>query len=484
MIAKLKKHPVLLTLVTWFSVMWSWSFFTDSLELANSKSQGLILAFVVVAINVAVSTVIVWYSLKYIAKIHVHFGTKKFLLLGLPLFALTDFLVCWGTTIIWLGPQGNVDNILPMGSLSLLLIRTPLAFAARFVGFYGLAAIAWLTLYLAFQPAIHEELGVKAQKAKHKTLVSSRRYVLVPLFLAVIGATVGWYVYKTPDGVPIKATLISETLTRRVRAIDPKDIDLVVFPEYGLEKITNDNLKERVGRTKGEQHPVYFLGSEQIFTDGTSGHRNNMMFGNTTDGILERQDKYRLIPGGEDLPYVLRVIFRLTGQRSTLDYFTYAKSVIKGEQQLQPFVINDKIRVAAAVCSSIIAPQDYRAFARSGATIFTNSASLSTFKGSRLFAWQQKSMARFMAIANSRYFLQSANAASAYALDNNGNQLAETRDVSSTQLVAVTNSKKTVYTHVGEWLVYLGILIAVGYLIVYRRKNLQKSLSRFATIKR
>jgi apolipoprotein N-acyltransferase len=121
--------------------------------------------------------------------------------------------------------------------------------------------------------------------------------------------------------------------------------------------------------------------------------------------------------------------------------------------------------VAAAVCSSIIAPQDYRTFARSGATVFTNSASLSIFKGSPLFAWQQKSLARFMAVANARYFLQSANAASAYSIDINGKQTAEVKGRSTLLVEAKTNTVKTPYVYSGEWLLYLGFGMVICIMI-------------------
>lgn len=445
-IDRLKKQPALLGLVVWFSIAWSWSFFTDTLDLAGSKRQGLILAVFVVALNVSITTTVTWQVIRLVKYVQRSYSTKWLLILGLPLLALADFLACWLTAIIWIGPQGQIDNVLPMGSLALPMVNTPFKFAARIVGFYGLAAFLWFFIYLASQ---------------RKT----RKLAIYPVVLLTLLSLLGWGIYRVPKGQPVKVKLVSETLLDRVPAVNPKGIDLVVFPEYGLEKNDNNNLHQRINRTTGNQQKTYFLGSEQIYRKDITGHINNMEFGNTTDGIANKEYKYRLIPGGEDLPYVVRTLLRATGQKSTLDYFSYAKGVIKGDKQLQPFTVNNQTRVAAAVCSSIIAPQDYRDFASSGATVFTNSASLSIFKGSPLFAYQQKSLARFMAVANARYFLQSANAASAYALDISGKQVAEVNGIHTLDVVAQNNSQKTFYTYVGEWLVWAGgfsVLILIG----------------------
>jgi apolipoprotein N-acyltransferase len=130
--------------------------------------------------------------------------------------------------------------------------------------------------------------------------------------------------------------------------------------------------------------------------------------------------------------------------------------------------------VAAAVCSSIISPQDYRDFAKNGATLFTNSASLTIFNGSRLFAWEQKSLARFMSVANARYFMQSANAAPAYSLDINGHQTAETDHFNTVDVTAMTNTKKTPYTYLGEWLAWLGALL-VGVVLIEKGRKYAKT---------
>jgi apolipoprotein N-acyltransferase len=70
-----------------------------------------------------------------------------------------------------------------------------------------------------------------------------------------------------------------------------------------------------------------------------------------------------------------------------------------------------------------------------------------------------------MAIANARYFVQSSNGFSAYAVDHNGRTYAEASGLASLSTVAQSNSRKTFYTYAGEWLtVFGGVCCAVIFL--------------------
>lgn len=453
-----RQKPVMYILLVWFGLSWIWIFNTDMLDLAGSNREGLILATFVYIINVTISTLVMWKIYKVLNSVYEHLVKSKssnwLLLLGLPVLALADFLCCWLTAIVWLGPQGQVGNIFPIGSMALPVTATPLRFASRLVGFYGLAAFVWGFLFLL---------------SKKQT----RRLCLWPVAILAILSLAGWGMYRTTNGVQLKATVVSESLTKRVPQVDSKKTDLVVFPEYGLDDITNKNFSARLSPSRGKDDAAYFVGSSQIFSQYYTGHINSMIFGNSSQGITQRQNKHRLIPAGEDLPYVIRTLLRATGQKSTLDYFSYSKGVLKGSKQLQPFKINDQVVVGAAVCSSIISPEDYRHFSKSGATILTNSASLGVFNNSPVFSWQQQNLARFMATANSRYFIQSANEASAYVLDSSGNKIVQISGKQTANVTTQTNSNKTFYTYAGEWLVTLGAALSLGLTLyyVYKRRK-------------
>ncbi|MCA9329659.1 hypothetical protein KDA11_03365 [Candidatus Saccharibacteria bacterium] len=411
------------------------------------------MAFSISALNIALTSFVIWRTFKILDYLQTKISTKLLLFIVLPILAFADFMASWLSSIIWLGPQGQIDTVLPMGSLALPLVQTPLRYASRIVGFYGLASFLWAFVYLSLNKKI-------------------RRYAYLPVVFLCILSFVGWVSYRAKNGSTIKVKIINESLQAQLPSIDASGIDLVVFPEYGLDKTDNTNLNKRIIRTNNTQQKTYFIGSAQLFDSSYVGHINNMLMGNTVDGFVDNQYKYRLIPGGEDLSYVLNTFLRIIGQKGTINYFNYAHGVISGQSQLHPFVIDASLRVGAAVCSSIIAPQDYRLLASKGATLFTNSASLGIFKGSPVFSWQQKNLARFMAVANNRFFLQAANDATIYALDNNGNSIAELKIMGYKDVIVQTNDLKTLYTYIGEWMAWLGGLILLAGLFYKKFKTL------------
>lgn len=451
---KIRQNKLLTGALLWFGFMWSWSMQTDAMDLAGNKKQGLVIAGIVLAINILISLAILRQAIKMADKLVNLIGVAKAVILLVPLFALTDYLVGWLMALFWVGPQAQLDSILPIGSVSFAVLRTPFIFAGRLIGFFGIAGFVWTAAYLIVKK-------------------DTRKLALLPVAGLAAMALISAVLFSSNSKPQYRATLVSETLTERVPTIRPTDQKLVLFPEYGLEKATNANIHERI--TKDKTLPkTYFAGSTQVYKQGRMGHENRLLFGNTQEGITRAQDKYRLIPGGEDAPYLVRIGLRATGQVGTLNYFSYAKAVIKGKQQLKNQNVGDGVVMGLAVCSSIIAPQDYRHFTKSGATVLANSASLKPFGGSRLFAWIQQSMGRFMAVSNNRYFLQSANSASTYAYDNNGKLLGQKYGITTLDARFASIRSRTLYTLVGEWMIWLGAAVVLA-ITMHTRRNRKKT---------
>ncbi len=431
-----RKRTGVILLLVWFALAWSWTLSTDSLELSGSRAEGLVVAAIVSIVNAGLSAWVIWKALSVARSVFKSRPTWQALVIGIGLFAATDFLVAWLTAIIWMGPQGSVDNVLPLSSPTLLLIHTPLGFASRLVGFYGLAAFAWLTVFLL----------------AHKRY---RKLTVYPVTTLCLLALIGWALYQQPTGSHVPVKVVNESLDKRIPPVEPGDAAFVLFPEYGLDDITHDNIHERIA-TNDNDGSLKYIGSKQHPAPEGIGHLNSLIFGDSRTGIITQQNKHRLIPGGEDLPYLVRSGLFLARQSSTIDYFSFAKAIHKSPEPLHPVSIDHETILGAAVCSSIISPEDYRKLARDGATILTNSASLGVFKGSPVFSLQQQSLAKFMATANARFFLQAANEAPSYALNTNGSVIASTQEHGVLTVTAQNNRQKTPYTLLGEWLAIAG----------------------------
>lgn len=73
-----------------------------------------------------------------------------------------------------------------------------------------------------------------------------------------------------------------------------------------------------------------------------------------------------------------------------------------------------------------------------------------------------------MAVANSRYFMQRANSASAYAYDNNGSEIGKITNNDTLTLNAKTNDTHTLYSLIGESFVVVGGL-TTAVLLIYKK---------------
>lgn len=441
----LRLNPLLIVIICWYTFSWSWVLATNTLELVKGPLLGKVLAFILLVISVTLSSVLMWWCILQLKKL-MRSNFKLFALTAFPLLALADFIVAWFHALLWFGPNSLLDSMLPLGSPALLVINTPLGFASRLVGFFGLSSFVWLVIILISTPR-------------------KRKFAIIPAIVFILLSIVGWYTYKDPQGQVINATLINENLDNKLGAINTNDQDIILFPEYGLQDVRTDSSQNRLTSSGADNRPTYFIGSARIPVENAPGYHNTLFFGNADQSKLESQNKYRLIPGGEDLPYLVRAFLKTTRQDSFMNYYNTNKNVIRSDSQLTPLKVRNGLVIGAAICSSIIHPPDYQHLTKEGATILTNSASLSTFKNSPVFTWQHKSFAKFMATANSRYFLQSANSLEAYMYDNNGQLQAQTDEFESLAVTAKTNHTKTVYSVFGEWLVLTGILCAAFFVI-------------------
>lgn len=422
---------------------------TDSSKLAGSKFVGFAASLTMFAIVVTVSIVLCRLFFAIANRLVSSNKSYHAVALLVPIFALMDMLISWLTTIFGLGPQGSIDNITPVGSPALLLIHTPLKFATRIVGFFGLSALVWTALFMISNKKLRKLLP---------------QFILIVLLITGLG----WSIYRQPTGEQYKVMAVNETIGKPIGKFSAEDSKLVVFPEYGFDDIPDIDIGSRIQKTESK---ISFVGSKQISWPSLTGHIDRMYAGNTKDGITNKQDKHRLIPNGEDASYIGRSLLLMTGQKTALDYFSVSRQVIKGAHPLKPVRIDNNV-IGSGICSSITAPQDYRRLTKSGATILTNSASLDIFSGSSVFAWQQKSLASFMAVANARPFIQSANNAPSFVLDTNGKTKVQRESPGTITADIIPKTQRTLYTLVGDFLVIIGIVVVFSELFRHKKRKL------------
>lgn len=431
-------------------ISWSWMFYIDVAKLSSNAAVGYAATTLGYVVIVTISAAIFYTTIIYLRKKHRTDSTLTTYWRIAGTWALAEFLVSWLVTLAWYGHNGSWDTVLPFSSFSLLIIRTPLKYLARFVGFYGLSGVVVATIWLL-------------------TARRKRAYVVGVLSGVIVITLLAWGLFRTPSSATSQVVMVANKLDRRPKKVDGSDSQLVVLPEYGLDQISSDASKEIISSNQS----THFVGTQQGSISG--GVSNVLIFGSSADGYLRQYKKTRLIPGGEYLPFVGEVLLK-TLDKTAYWNFLVQRAVIKGDQTIEPFAVDQDMTIGSGACSSIIAMRDYRLLTRSGATLLTNSASLDIFRGSRIFAWQQKGLASFMAVANARGFVQSANDADAYALDQNGKQLASVSPIGTRQVTLVNNRRTTPYTYIGEWVPWVGLaFIMLDTALWWHTKNQSES---------
>ncbi len=412
--------------------LWSWLFLIDDAKLSNSALVGYLTITLVFLTIVSIATAGFWLAIKYL---HCSIKRSKRWTAILKVFfvwAFVELAVSWLVAVIWMGRNGSWSTVLPFSSLAPWLAWTPFKYSSRFVGYYGLSASV-VTLQFMF------------------TSTTLRRLAYIgPYLLVLLGSNVvGWRWYNRASGETIKVTIVAENLGQPKNIRVPDDSLLVILPEYGLDNYTSKTISQRL-HSNGI---FYFVGTQQV--PGPNGFSNKLIFGSNYAGFTDQQIKSCLIPGGEYLSYSAEVLLK-DFSKSTYDNFQVVRAVVKGHDKPKPFRLGYDIQVGSGACSSIIATEDYRSLVRQGATVLTNSASLDIFRGSRLFNMQHRGLAKFIATANARPFLQSSNNWPAFGLSQNGRQLAQLQPVGHTQVQITNNKTQTVYTHFGDWPAYVG----------------------------
>lgn len=438
------KRGIIVTLVMAF--LWSWIFLVDVTNLAKSTTMGFLLMLVAYAVMVAISS----FTILRLWPVFTHLLRKpswKSIMIMLLVWAAAEFLQAWLLAVVWMGREGSWSNLAPFVTLTPIVVLTPLKFLTRLFGYFGTSAVIGTGVLL---------LIACVKNTKWRKLAAYYWVLILALNILL------WLGFAGANGPTITTTITSEHLGEPQR-IDTSHSDLVLVPEYGLDAYFNENITDRFTDNSRE---IFFSGTKQY--GETDGNKNVLVYGSNKQGFMYEHTKSRLIMAGEYIPFTYELFVRTVAPDLYTD-FQVRRGIVKGKAEPHPFMLSNGIVLGNAACSSIIHPDDYRKLTTQGATLLGNSASLEVFRGSRVFALHHDGLATFMATANARPFLQAANDWKGFAIDHNGNKITQVQPVGQTDVAVKTNSKKTPYTYVGEWLTILGLIFIVGF-------GLQKTL--------
>jgi apolipoprotein N-acyltransferase len=383
------------------------------------------------------------------------------------LWVVTEYVRAIIFSVVSMGPGGRIGPYWTFGNIGYLMAETPFGFAARFGGLYLLTGIAAL-LFVA---------GYQSWKKRDPLPI------LIVVFVAGLLSFAGYHSYKTASGptrtigtvryaYKQEATQYSNESYSILEQVPDDSLDILVLPEYShyFEEARDEDIPRVQRIMRRDDGLVIHSAREDIQSLG-----HNMLTFQAPDGqVLNQQEKWFVVPAGEYVPYIYQVILAYAGQERLLLDFNNQKSVNRGETVESPYVF-DGVSYGAHACSGVIAPEFYNQLAQAGADVFSNSAALDTMGVSPLFHIESQNMNRLAAIAHAKPFIQGAKGGPAYIIDHNGQLVGKNYELGGGVVIGdvQTNTTKTLYTYLGDWIVYLSI-IGLGAYLIHRKVTHKK----------
>lgn len=442
--------------LVFFGIIVQWMYHIHATDLIADSALRLafiILSFFLVASSLALGFIVfgqLYFRLKLSLK-------KGWIFVLLPAaWIVGEFARSILFSIMWLGPGGTVGPHWNFGNFSFAASATPLVYAARLLGMFGLS-VAVVLMNLSLYMLIKRRYLWQSMVCIVAVLVlAGSGYLLyaksVNPKIVRVGVTHLQSDADTGYEADVIKSMASQMLTRA---------NALILPEYS-HFYEPDNEPSVLARQKTIARSA--LGPDQakgvIITSqlgqGEYQGGNGVIYMRQNGNVLSTQYKRFLIPAGEYVPYAFQVILKLSGNGGVVSAHQTKKTIVASKKS-EHFVMVDGVRFGAMACSGVISPELYRGITKSGAEVLTNSASLSSMGIDKLYFQEAKQMARFQAVANARAFVQSARGGESYAISKDGEYIAETRGDKTQylQTSVTTNARRTLYSLAGEWVLVL-----------------------------
>jgi len=205
-------------------------------------------------------------------------------------------------------------------------------------------------------------------------------------------------------------------------------VDVVILPEeISLEPSFKDAEEKRTAlQSIFGDRDVLILSSNHIITD--SDFTLTLSYDMTSGEHLGAYSKMFLMPGGEYMPYLMTLGFSLAPDVA----FARHESSLKRRALPGKDVTAVPYKgwtIGGLICSDFLSPELYsRTATVYGANILVNLANPAWFHHSTLLYEKTRQIAKVHAVQNRAYFLQASNGSPSYAIDPEGEVIAETYD--------------------------------------------------------
>lgn len=414
-----------------------------------------------------------------VEKLKISFTKPTSFLLVPAAWVVGEFIRSVTFAIVTTGEGGVIGPHWNFGALGLAASETPLIFVSRLLGLFGMSFVVVLINLCVYQ-LIFGKL---------------KKYAVLLIGLVAIVAALGYFIYSKPPVQRQQQVGIVHVgqydeiyyrgwLAEYIKKNNITKTSLVFMPEYSnflqdQSFYTDDRAIYEGIATDSSTQVITTIAD----TDQASGKNlNDVVLLNSKGEKLEKRGKTFLIPGGEFLPYIYKALLVASGNPEKVLSYQSDQAIKQSEVPIEP-IETQGIRYGVLACSGAIAPEFYRDITSRGSQVLVNSASLYDMGLDGLYFVQAMQMSKFQAVANNRYYLQSARGRDSFVMDNNGVVQAHNSTPDSSYFTGSVRpiDQKTLYTSLGEISVPLSALTLLIYSILKRR---QLGLYKFRRIKK
>lgn len=342
--------------------------------------------------------------------------TSRLLLLPFS-WAIAELLRSYLYAIMSFGPGASFSPNFNWGALAVPAAGTPLVYASRLSGFFGLSL-----LVVAVNVCIY-------------MLVTKRsiKYGAAGMITISLLTLVSWNIGNKPADTTARVALVhlnekDDLVNWDSIPLPRENTELLVLPEYS--NITKGDDFKRTAARLGDNGIGVTTDDVGLSPESV----NQIQYFNNRAEVVDKQNKTFLIPTGEFIPYSLQFSFWLLGQQKITQDFRYTQQLTKGSVAEHPY--NSGFSVGTLACSGVGALSEYNQLSDKGADILVNSASLSFLQEKSLYHVYARNMSRFHAVSNNKPFVQASRSGQSYIYDNQGNIVIEQRGNQSQLLEA------------------------------------------------
>ncbi len=510
--------------VLFFGKLFSWFFATAPFEwLGITIKKDIALVFCLIIIIWVAQTIFLglffgifsWITKKMAVLSATNFSPRsagRCLIIIPCLWIVFEYLRAWGFGIFWLGKETLFGPHWTFGNLAYALHgNSYLIQLADITGIYGISFLIVLVNVIFFfliKQCVRPSLT-------HKNLAHKQIMILVILLILVGVGWTGYGAYKLKieeKGIQRKIALLQTNFLSGAEfdAYQKKEVfkavldlfssfanlpadlpageaggarasenrpDIVIAPEgFGIVSLTGDKEIAKYLLKDFWQPGQIFLENQKVIDENGKAKSRSFYYDLEKENPLGFHDKMLLIPGGDYLPYSLKILLEIYSFN-----MKYEQRLYKRGEKVEA-VQTPKGNIGGTICSSILSPDINRQMTKTGAELLVVVSSDAPFHGSEALLTQNLAISQLRAVENRRYFAQATNMGYSFLLNSKGEIVIKSSQLGNEILFSniYLLNKKTVYTKSGDWVIILStIMLLLTFILWYNNKK-EKRVDSYA----